>query len=61
MGIHRVRLSDLDVARIARAVSWFSKFVEEKGLLDAAERRAFRELRVRFEDWGKIYRRSRRP
>lgn len=58
--IHRVRLSDEDVARIARAVAWFSKYVEEKGLLDAEERRALRDLRRRFEDWGEIYRRPRR-
>ena len=58
--IHRVRLSDEDVARIARALTWFSKYVDEKGLLDAEERRALRELRVRFEDWGEIFRRPRR-
>ena len=58
--VHRVRLSDEDVARIARAVAWFSRYVDEKGLLDAGERRALRDLRVRFEDWGEIFRRPRR-
>lgn len=52
MKIHRVRLSDEDIKRIARALKWFSDFIDEKGLMEYKDRVAYRNLHVRFGDWG---------
>ena len=52
MKIHRVRLSDEDIKRIARAAKWFSEFIDGKGLMNYEERAAHRDLCIRFGDWG---------
>jgi len=50
--IHRVRLSDEEIVRIARALKWFSSMLDEKGLMEYEDRVAYRDLFLRFGDWG---------
>jgi len=50
--IHRVRLSDEEIERIARALKWFSSMLDEKGLMEYEDRAAYRDLLIRFGDWG---------
>jgi len=50
--IHRVRLSDEEIERIARALKWFSSMLDEKGLMEYEDRVAYRDLFLRFGDWG---------
>ena len=52
MNIHRVRLSDGDIRRIARALKWFTDLINEKGLLELQDRMEFERLHRRFDDWG---------
>jgi len=66
--IHRVRLSKEEIKMIARALKWFSDMIDEKGLMDFSERQKYRDLTLRFIDWGealyynghRMFRRTRR-
>jgi len=51
--IHRVRMSDADIQRVARALKWFSDMIDKKGLMEYEDRAAYRDLVLRFGDWGR--------
>jgi len=66
--VHRVRLSREEIKMIARALRWFSRMIDEKDLMDFSERQKYRDLALRFIDWGealyfdghRMFRRTRR-
>lgn len=68
MKIHRVRLSDEEIQKLARALEWFTGFINEKGLFELRDRMDYERLHRRFEDWGstdefeegRLFRRTRR-
>ena len=50
--MHRIRLSDEEIKMLARALKWFCDFIDEKGLLELRDRLRYRDLYIRFGDWG---------